>query len=66
MVASSVVGLVPPRLPLTRLPTETRCAPMRPVNGAVTRENSRSSCASLIAALAVSMAACALRWSAAR
>ena len=39
---------------------------MRPVNGAVTRENSRSSCASLIAALAVSMAACALRWSAAR
>ena len=31
---------------------------MRPVNGAVTRENSRSSRASLIAALAVSMAAC--------
>ena len=36
------------------------------MNGAVTRENSRSSCASLIAALAVSIAACALRWSAAR
>ena len=31
---------------------------MRPVNGAVMRENSRSSRASLIAALAVSMAAC--------
>jgi hypothetical protein len=56
----------PPRLPLTRPPTETRCAPMRPVNGAVMREKSRSSCASVIAALAASITACALRWSARR
>ena len=60
-------GSVPPRLPLTRLPIETRCAPMRPVNGAVTRENSRSSRASAMARLG----GCRwrprrLRWSAAR
>jgi transcriptional regulator GlxA family with amidase domain len=32
IVASSVDVPVPPRLPLTRPPTETRWAPMRPVN----------------------------------
>ena len=58
-VASNVVGLVAPRLPAIRLPTETRCAPMRPVKGAVMRQYSRSNWASRICALASSMAACA-------
>ena len=52
-MASSVVGLVPARLPAIRLPTETRCVPMRPVNGAVMRVWSRSNWASRTAAFGV-------------
>ena len=65
-MASSVDWPVPPRLPLTRLPRETRRAPMRPANGAVILANSRSRRASAMVDFAVSMAACALRSSAAR
>jgi len=66
IVANKVEVLPPSRLPLTRLPIDTRWVPMRPVSGADTCENSRSSWASRIAALAVSIAAAALRWSARR
>jgi hypothetical protein len=32
------MGLVAARLPAIRLPTETRCVPIRPVKGAVIRQ----------------------------
>ena len=45
---------------------EAMAVTVRPLSGAATCENSRSSWASRIAALAVSIAATALRWSAVR
>src|SRR5215472_16751555 len=50
-VASNVVALVAVRLPAIRLPTETRCVPMRPVNGAAIRQWSSPNCALIRCAL---------------
>ena len=57
---------MPARLPEIRLLTETWCAPIRPVKGALMRVWSRSNCASRTEASALLTAAWAARCSAAR